>query len=126
MTSEVRRARPLPFRQVLPTAPPGEDPVLRALPALKALAEPSRLRIVVSLREEQLCVCHLVEQLGLSQPLVSNHLRVLREAGLVQTERYRYWTYYRLCPDALAGLGGFLGELLDGATGDPRRRPCED
>lgn len=125
MTSEVRRARPVPLRPVLPAAP-GEEQVLRALPALRALAEPSRLRIVASLREEQLCVCHLAEQLGLSQPLVSNHLRVLREAGLVQTERYRYWTYYRLRPDALAGLGGFLGELVDAAAADLRRRPCED
>lgn len=60
---------------------------------LKVLAEPLRWRIVELLAAEELCVCHLVETLEVPQPLVSHHLRVLREAGLVETSRLRHWTY---------------------------------
>jgi ArsR family transcriptional regulator, arsenate/arsenite/antimonite-responsive transcriptional repressor len=92
---------------------------------LKALAEPARWRILERLGHEELCVCHLVEELGLPQPLVSHHLKVLRSAGLVESERFKQWSYYRLRPDALTVLGGRLTELA--ATVPPpseRRRPC--
>jgi ArsR family transcriptional regulator len=92
---------------------------------LKALAEPLRWRIVELLGDEELCVCHIVEELGVPQPLVSHHLRVLRDLGLVHTERFRYWTYYRLEPEALAPLAERLGSLLAGAPeAARRRRPC--
>ena len=95
------------------------------LELLKVVAEPMRWRIVQLLAAEELCVCHLVEALDAAQPLVSHHLRVLREAGLVETERHRYWTYYRLCPTALAALGRTITAMAEGAP-DPgdRRRPC--
>lgn len=92
---------------------------------LKVLAEPLRWRIVELLAGEELCVCHLVEDLDVPQPLVSHHLRVLRRAKLVETERFRYWTYYRLRPEALDELGRRLGSLASTCTapgGD--RRPC--
>lgn len=91
----------------------------------RALAEPLRWRIVHLLAAQDLCVCHLVEELEVAQPLVSHHLRVLRNAGLVESERYRYWTYYRLRPDVVSALGSRLCQLADGAhsAGD-RRRPC--
>jgi ArsR family transcriptional regulator len=92
---------------------------------LKALAEPVRWRIVGLLAAEELCVCHLVEELDLPQPLVSHHLKVLRDVGLVSTERFRYWTYYRLEPAALAPLAARLGSLVAGAPPPAdRRRPC--
>jgi ArsR family transcriptional regulator len=92
---------------------------------LKALAEPMRWRILDALAREELCVCHLVEELGAPQPLVSHHLRVLKDAGLVDTERHRYWTYYRLRPEALGALGARLSGLAAGApAGGERRRPC--
>lgn len=92
---------------------------------LKALAEPLRLRIVEALAAEELCVCHLVEETGASQPLVSHHLRALREAGLVDADRFRQWTYYRLRPEALAELAGLLGTLAAGApAAGEGRRPC--
>jgi DNA-binding transcriptional ArsR family regulator len=92
---------------------------------LKALAEPMRWRILDALAVEELCVCHLVEELGAPQPLISHHLRVLREAGLVDTERHRYWTYYRLRPHGLAALGARLSDLAAAApVGGERRRPC--
>jgi DNA-binding transcriptional ArsR family regulator len=92
---------------------------------LKAIAEPMRWRIVQLLAAEELCVCHLVEALEAPQPLVSHHLKVLRQAGLVESDRYRYWTYYRLQPDVVAAVGRAVTDLADtaGPTGD-RRRPC--
>jgi ArsR family transcriptional regulator len=92
---------------------------------LKALAEPLRWRIIELLGNEELCVCHIVEELGVPQPLVSHHLRVLRDLGLVSTERFRYWTYYRLEPAALAPLADRLNSVVSAAP-EPssQRRPC--
>jgi ArsR family transcriptional regulator, arsenate/arsenite/antimonite-responsive transcriptional repressor len=93
--------------------------------AVRALAEPRRWRIVELLAAEQLCVCHLTEELGIAQPLVSHHLKVLRDAGLVAGERFRYWTYYRLVPEALSAVAAALVGLAASAPGDDgRRRPC--
>jgi arsenate reductase (thioredoxin) len=75
----------------------------------RALGDPLRWRIIELLATEQLCVAHLAEELDTAQPLVSHHLKVLREAGLVTTDRYRYWTYYRLRPGALVRLAATLG-----------------
>src|SRR5829696_2943245 len=81
------------------------------LEVARALADPLRWRIVELLAGEQLCVAHLTEELGVGQPLVSHHLKALRTAGLVSTDRYRYWTYYRLHPDALRLLANHLDGL---------------
>jgi ArsR family transcriptional regulator len=98
------------------TAPPGP---------FRAAAEPLRWRILTLLGREELCVCHLVEALDAPQSLVSHHLRVLRDAGLVESERYRYWTYYRLRPGALEGLGRQLVDLANSApVPGTTRRPC--
>jgi len=93
--------------------------------AVQAIAEPTRWQIVQLLAREELCVCHLVDELGVPQPLVSHHLKVLREAGLVESERFRYWTYYRLRRTALAEIGHRVAELAHDAHADGcRRRPC--
>jgi arsenate reductase len=86
-----------------------------ALEVARALADPLRWRIVELLAVEQLCVAHLTEDLGVGQPLVSHHLKLLRTAGLVTTDRYRYWTYYRLHPDALQLLSNHLDGLARSA-----------
>lgn len=96
-----------------------------AVDGLRAAAEPLRWRILTLLAEEELCVCHLVEALDAPQSLISHHLRVLRDAGLVEGERFRYWTYYRLRPGAVRELGerlvGLAGQVpISGTT----RRPC--
>jgi arsenate reductase len=91
------------------TAPPATP--APALEVARALADPLRWRIVELLAGEQLCVAHLTEELGVGQPLVSHHLKTLRTAGLVTCDRYRYWTYYRLHPDALRLLAGHLDGL---------------
>jgi ArsR family transcriptional regulator len=94
-------------------------------PALRALADPQRARIVELLAGEQLCVCHLTDELDLAQPVVSHHLKVLRDAGLVEGDRFRYWTYYRLVPGALEVLGRELTRTASHApTGERRRRAC--
>lgn len=92
---------------------------------LKVLGEPLRWRIVELLAIEELCVCHLVEELGVAQPLVSHHLKVLREAELVESERFRYWTYYRLRTDAINHLGARLAALTSRCPAPgTRRRSC--
>jgi ArsR family transcriptional regulator len=94
------------------------------LDQLAALADPTRLEICKRVAAEELCVCHLVEDLGMSQPLLSHHLKVLREAGLVDTRRHSYWTYYRLNPEAFARVSGAFLELADRASEPPPARPC--
>jgi len=93
--------------------------------ALRLLGDPVRARIVEHLAAEQLCTCHLVELTGASQSNVSNHLRALRQAGLVLAEPHGRFTYYRLVPAALARLGDQLDALSRGAEAALRqRRPC--
>jgi ArsR family transcriptional regulator len=73
----------------------------------KALADPARLRLVsliAAQRDGEACTCELIEPLGLSQPTVSHHLRVLREAGLLSRERRGQWVYYRIVPEQLAAV----------------------
>jgi ArsR family transcriptional regulator len=91
---------------------------------LKVIAEPMRWRILQLLATEELCVCHLVDELDVAQPLISHHLRVLREAGLVTPTKFRYWTYYRLAPQALAPLARRVGDLATSAVSEDQRRPC--
>lgn len=62
----------------------------------KALSDETRLRIVKLLGGGELCVCHIVAALGLAQPKVSFHLRILKEAGLIQDRKQGKWTYYRI------------------------------
>ena len=76
----------------------------------KALADPTRVAIINSLSAaEEVCVCNLTETFELSQPTISHHLKVLREAGLVESSRRGTWAYYRLVPEAIAALRGALG-----------------
>jgi len=76
----------------------------------KALADPARVAIVNRLAvADEVCVCDFVAALELSQPTVSHHLRVLREAGLVEASRRGTWSFYRLVPDAVAALRDALG-----------------
>jgi ArsR family transcriptional regulator len=75
----------------------------------KALGDPTRLAIVNQLAgADEVCVCNLVPHAGLSQPTISHHLRLLRNAGLVTSERRGTWAYYRLVPGAVAELAGAL------------------
>jgi len=76
----------------------------------KALADPTRVAIVNQLSAaDEVCVCTLVDAFNLSQPTISHHLRILREAGLVESTPRGTWAFYRLVPDALAALRATLG-----------------
>ena len=69
--------------------------------ALKVLADPARLRLLSLIQAQpdgEACVCHLTEPLGLTQPTVSHHLKVLLEAGLVEREQRGSWAYFRVVP----------------------------
>ena len=76
----------------------------------KALGDPIRIQLVDVLRKHagQVCVCELVPLFDLSQPTVSHHLKVLREAGIVGSERRGLWAYYYVNPEALEELGAWL------------------
>ena len=76
----------------------------------KALADPIRLRLVDVLRRHagQVCVCELTPLFDVSQPTVSHHLKVLRDAGLVGVERRGLWAYYYVQPDATKELSDWL------------------
>jgi ArsR family transcriptional regulator len=78
---------------------------------LKALGEPTRLRLVSMIAAQEgaeACVCELTDPVGLSQPTVSHHLKVLVEAGLLEREQRGKWAYYRLVPGVLDALAGML------------------
>ncbi len=76
----------------------------------KALADPTRVAIVNRLAAApEVCVCDLTASFDLSQPTISHHLKILREAGLVESSRRVTWAYYRLVPDAIEDLRAALG-----------------
>ncbi|WP_424537062.1 ArsR/SmtB family transcription factor [Sphaerisporangium viridialbum] len=94
---------------------------------MRVLADPLRLQIITLLATESLCVCHLAEETGAKQTNLSNHLRVLRRAGLVETEPCGRFTYYKLRPATVEALAASLGELAaaayETATAE-KKRPC--
>ena len=76
----------------------------------KALADPTRIAIINCLSAaDEVCVCNLTETFDLSQPTISHHLKILREAGLVESSRRGTWAYYRLVPESIGALRGALG-----------------
>lgn len=89
---------------------------------LQAIAEPTRLAIVRQLASSgEVCACDFTDCCGVSQPTVSHHLKVLREAGVVSGERRGTWIYYRLEPQAASRIAA-LGHLLSaGAHREPKR-----
>ncbi|MET7889982.1 ArsR/SmtB family transcription factor [Streptomyces mirabilis] len=92
---------------------------------IRVLADPLRLRIVTLLAKETLCSTHLIEETGAKQTNLSNHLRVLREAGIVETEPCGRWTYYKLRPDVIAQLAGQFADLAESArTAADNKRSC--
>ena len=90
---------------------------------LKAVAEPTRLRLlslVAAHEGGEACVCDLTEPVGLTQPTVSHHLKVLVDAGLLEREKRGVWAYYRLVPAALDALAGILTTTSGTAAGGAR------
>ncbi|MDA8345389.1 MAG: metalloregulator ArsR/SmtB family transcription factor [Thermaerobacter sp.] len=77
----------------------------------RALGDPVRLRILALLRVREACVCELVARLPVSQPAVSQHLRKLRQAGLLSERRQKYWTYYAIRSDLPPHLAEIVATL---------------
>ena len=92
---------------------------------MRVLADPVRLQIVTLLAEETLCSTHLIEETGVRQTNLSNHLKVLREAGVVETEPCGRFIYYKLRADVIASLAGQFAELAESArTAADNKRSC--
>lgn len=92
---------------------------------IRVLGDPLRLKIVTLLAQETLCTTHLVEETGAKQTNLSNHMKVLREAGLVETEPCGRFTYYKLRPEVLASVSAQFAELAASARGAAdNKRAC--
>ena len=88
----------------------------------KALADPLRLEVVQALGGGERCVCELSQGLGLAQSRLSFHLKVMREAGLIEAREQGRWVYYRLRPGALEQLRCWLNDLACGC--EAPATPC--
>jgi ArsR family transcriptional regulator len=80
----------------------------------KALGDPNRLTMLATLAraDDEVCVCDFTDALPLNQPTVSHHLKILRDVGLVASERRGTWVYYRLAADARDRLNAALGSVI--------------
>jgi ArsR family transcriptional regulator, arsenate/arsenite/antimonite-responsive transcriptional repressor len=100
----------------LTRAPLDAGEAARLAQVLKALADPARLRLMSLIGSHEggeACVCDLTGAFDLTAPTISHHLKVLREAGLITSERRGTWVYYRLAPAALGDLAGLFIPALD-------------
>ncbi|WP_406115530.1 metalloregulator ArsR/SmtB family transcription factor [Kitasatospora purpeofusca] len=102
--------------EAVPCCPPitsaelSEQDAVRMAAMFKALADPVRLRLfskVASHEGGEACVCD-IQDVGVSQPTVSHHLKKLREAGLLTSERRGTWVYYKVAPSVVAGMAALL------------------
>jgi ArsR family transcriptional regulator len=110
LTPKIKRAPGQPCCAPVVYPDVHREEALRMAEVAKALGDPVRLQLIDVLRKHagKVCVCELVPLFDLSQPTVSHHLKVLRLAGLVGSERQGLWSYYYVIPDALAELAGWL------------------
>lgn len=91
----------------LTDAPLDDDTARQMAQVFKALSDPARLRLlslIATQPEGEACNCELIEPLGLSQPTVSHHLKVLHDAGLLGRERRGQWVFYRIRADQMAAV----------------------
>jgi ArsR family transcriptional regulator len=107
-----KQKRPVGEPCCVPVAHPdvGAAQAARLAALAKALGDPVRVQLVDVLRKAagEVCVCELVPLFDLSQPTVSHHLKVLREAGIVDSERRGLWAYYYVIPESLEELSAWL------------------
>ena len=118
------RAATLPLVDVACCVPLVREPLGAAAAmdlarTLKAIADPARLRLLSMIAAHEggeACVCDLTEPLGLSQPTVSHHLKVLVDAGLLTRDKRGVWAYFTLVPGALDSLADVLSSRSVGAV----------
>ncbi|MFE6159509.1 ArsR/SmtB family transcription factor [Streptomyces sp. NPDC056486] len=96
---------------ILLAAPMAEDQAVELAKVFKALGDPVRLRLlsmIASRAGGEICVCDLTPAFDLSQPTISHHLKLLKQAGLIDSERRGTWVYYRLLPETTDKLAAVL------------------
>jgi ArsR family transcriptional regulator len=101
------------------SAPLTQADAAELAPLLKAVADPVRLRLlsmIGSAPDGEVCVCDLTAAFDLTAPTISHHLKVLRTAGLIGSERRGTWVYYWVIPDRVARLGALFTPLAEPAT----------
>jgi ArsR family transcriptional regulator, arsenate/arsenite/antimonite-responsive transcriptional repressor len=103
--------RTRPSKTPSPTAGAARDDVRHALRVFRALSDPNRLELIRLLREGEQCVCDLSDAIGASQPLLSFHLKTLKEAGLVTDRRDGRWVYYALSAAAVDQVQRLLSDV---------------
>jgi ArsR family transcriptional regulator, arsenate/arsenite/antimonite-responsive transcriptional repressor len=110
LTPKTKRPAGQPCCEPLVYPDVGREHATRMALIARALGDPVRLQLVDVLRKHagKVCVCELVALFDLSQPTVSHHLKVLRAAGLVGSERQGLWAYYYVIPDALKEFSEWL------------------
>lgn len=113
MAREKEADRVTPSACCLPVlaSPLSEEEATELARMFAAVADPARLRLLgflASAAEGEVCACDLVTPLGRSQPTVSHHLKVLREAGLVESEKRGTWVWYRVVPERIEALRNAL------------------
>jgi ArsR family transcriptional regulator len=110
-SSDIRSLNDTPAWEPLTCGPLDSQQAGAFAPMFKALGDPVRLRLlsmIASAGGGEVCVCDLTGSFALTGPTISHHLKVLREAGLVDSDRRGTWVYYRLVPAALTLMGGLL------------------
>ena len=85
---------------------------------MKALSDPNRVKVVKMLQQKEMCVCEIQESLGLAQPTVSKHLKILEDAGLVQFTKNGLWVNYRLIGDDANPYAAEMLRQMDKWLGD--------
>ena len=105
MTTELRvEAVQVPCCGIAEIKPEGGGHLEHTAALFKALSDPTRLRILHAIsRVSELCECNIVPAFGLSQPTISYHIKVLREAGLIRSERRGQWVYHTVNQKAVLG-----------------------
>jgi len=88
----------------------------------KALGDETRLKIIELLFNKELCVCDIFDAFNLSQPAISHHLKILKQAGVVNDTRMGKWIYYGLNPERLEEVDLFWQQIKRGAA---EKTPCE-
>lgn len=86
----------------------------------KAFSDPTRVRVLAALRRGEICVCELVDAMELGQSTLSNHLQVIRQAGLVTTRKDGKWIYYALEPDQTALIEAVFDHFESALDADRR------
>jgi ArsR family transcriptional regulator len=110
LTPKTKRAPGAPCCEPVVYPDVDRSDAVRMAVVAKALGDPVRIQLVDVLRKHagKVCVCELVPLFDLSQPTISHHLKVLREAGVAGSERQGLWAYYFVIPDALKELSAWL------------------